>query len=146
MASACRKEFGFDSEALPDPGPYKKNQWLQRGRGPRLTKSRSIHPPAPLGTSRDQPHPPSLQRPLQGEMVRSRDEEPVCLKGLLLVLNAILTDKSELIIAGNSSSCMHFFQVVAQSPPRDLFSLCQRAALPSLSVLLTPKPCSASSF
>lgn len=82
----------------------------------------------------------------QGEMVRSQGEEPVCLKGLLLVLNAILTDKSELIRAGNSSGCIHLFQVVAHSLPRDLFSLYQRAVLFSLSSFLTPKPWSVSSF
>lgn len=58
---------------------------------------------------------------LQLKMLQSQDEQPVCLKGLLLVLNAILTDESESIIAGNSSGCISFFQVVAHSPFKGLF-------------------------
>lgn len=50
------------------------------------------------------------------ELPSSQDQQPVCLKGSLLLLNAILTDESEPIMAKNSSGCSSSFQVAACSP------------------------------
>lgn len=65
----------------------------------------------------------------QRELPSSRDQQPVCLKGSLLLLNAILTDESESIIAKNSSGCRGFFQVAAWPIQKTFCSCCQRAVV-----------------
>lgn len=70
----------------------------------------------------------------QREQPSSRDQQPVCLKGSLLLLNAILTDESEPIIAKNSSGCRGFFQVAAW-PIQRTFALVAKGQLSALGYL-----------
>lgn len=68
----------------------------------------------------------------QRELPSSWDQQPVCLKGSLLLLNAILTDESESIRAKNISGCRDFFQVAAW-PIQRTFALVAKVVCPRLS-------------